>query len=129
MAIDTEIRDLLLGPDGPVIRNGDFVFVRGKEGIAQNITTALALAEDEWWLNPDGGLPVFSEINVKNPRLERIRARVSAIILGVPGVESVDMDLAFDDNSRELTINFTAYTEAGEITDALILKAENEESA
>lgn len=126
---DTEIRDLLLGVDGvPVIKNGDLVFIRGKEGMAQNIATALALAEDEWWLNPDGGVPLFSEILVKNPRLERIRASLVAIIVSVPGVASVDMDMAFNDSSRELTVNFTAYTEAGQITDSLILNLENQES-
>lgn len=125
-SVDTEIRDFLLGPDGvPVIKNGDFVFIRGKEGIAQNIATALALAEDEWWLNPDAGVPLFSEILVKNPRPERIRARLEAIISSVPGVVSVDMSMVFDDSSRVLTVTFTAYTEAGQITDSLILNMEN----
>lgn len=118
-----EARDWKLDVNGvPMVAGGDLVLVYGREGIAQNIRTALELAKEEWFLNLDEGIPLFEEILVKNPRLEIIRAAIRRTILSVRGVASVELTLVFDPKARTLTVDFTAQTSDGPVVDVVTLE-------
>lgn len=100
---------------------------------------ALAINQGEWAFDPDEGLPYLTEVLVKAPDVDRIRALVRRRLLAVtPGVDLVlnavgDLAIAggdfvfgrvsaiveaevtvdFQRETRRLLVNFVAYTAEG----------------
>lgn len=80
----------------------------------QRLQVSLNFFKGEWGLNLDAGMPWFQSILVKSPSLTIIRAILTAAIVKVDGVASVEsMSLDFDKRARRLSVEFTARTEDG----------------
>lgn len=99
----------------------------------------LAVNQGEWAFDPDEGLPYLSEVLVKAPDVDRIRALVRRALLTVTGgvdlvlnadgdvaivngdfvfgrvsaIVEADVTVDFQRESRRLLINFVAYTAEG----------------
>lgn len=118
-----EARDWMIDEAGRVVlEGGDIALARGRDGVRQNIRTALELAREEWFLDLNAGLPLFEEVLVKSPRLEVVRAAIRRTILSVAGVRAVDLTLDFDPGARVLRADFVAETDEGPITDAVTMR-------
>ena len=80
------------------------------EDLAQRVDVRLRTFLGEHWLNPEIGVPYFSEFLVKNPNLSVCRALLLTVIQGVAGVKEVTrLDLSFskNTNARVLNVIFT----------------------
>ncbi len=126
--LETEPRDLLLDDTNDlVIENGDFVFARGLDAIAQSCRIALQMFEGEWFLDQSVGIPYWQEILGFKPDFA-IRAATVAFtseLLSVSGVIAVTrMDVAYTGASRGLTVTWQVRTVLGETpADTLALAA------
>jgi hypothetical protein len=98
--------------ENPVI--GDLALTDGQitltqtlaESVAQHLTLRLSFFLGEWFLDPSEGIPYQTEIFVKNPNLSRITSIYRKVILGTPGVSSLNrFEMSFDAATRELTIS------------------------
>lgn len=106
-------------PDNPVegdiyLQNGSYVVIGDTpetfaEAVAQTIRNRLLFIKGEWFLDTTEGVPYFDDIWVVNPDLSLIRAIFKKVIRETDGVADViDLDLALDRETRELTVNFEA---------------------
>lgn len=114
--------DLLLDDDGDLaIVDGDLGLARANiAGIGQLVRIACGMFRGEWFLDTEAGIPYFEEVFVKAPDMAAIREWFRREVAAVPGVRSVTrIDLVFDGATRELTINITADTDAGELVETI----------
>lgn len=115
---ENEATDILLDSEGEVVLvGGDVVLTFGREGVRQNIRTALEYARGENPFDPDDGLELYEEVLVRSPRMERVRAAFQRRIMAVQGVTAVELTLRVDAATRELLVEFTATTDDGTVTD------------
>ncbi len=106
--------DLLLGPSGVVIRNGDWAFAEDRTGIQQRISQVLKTIAGDWFLDLDYGIPYFEQILVKNPNLPSVQDLFRRALLSVKGVSSVErLTLDLNTTSRTLTVNWVVLTDLG----------------
>lgn len=99
--------------------DGDLVWM-GADGtttaeeVAQRIRTRLRMFKGEWFANEDEGVPYFDEILEKGVADGRVEAIIRAVILGTPGVASLNSYVhERDESTRSLTISFEAVTDDG----------------
>lgn len=107
------------------VTNNDFVFENDRltqltelEALAQIIGNRLKLWLGEWFAAPLLGIDYFGIFNQnKNVPLEkRVRAIFRQAILADTRIEKIlTFDIAFDNATREVTIDFTAQTKEGVI--------------
>jgi hypothetical protein len=72
-----EPRDLLLDSSNDlVIENGDFVFARGIDAVAQSCRIALQMFEGEWFLDQSVGIPYWQQILGFKPAIAMRAAHV-----------------------------------------------------
>lgn len=104
------VGDLKLGDDLQEVLLTELV-----DEARQRLQVSLNFFKGEYGFNLDAGLPWFQEILVKSPNLTVIRAILTAAIIQVEGVASVEnMTLDFDRRARHLSVNFDARLEDGD---------------
>lgn len=128
---DEPPRNFLLDANHDIVITDNLQMVRGIAAIAQDCLCALrAFATfdettgeptGEWFLDFEGvGLPWFRDVLIKNPSFPRIRELVRRKILSRPGIKAItSMRLVFDRPLRDLTIEFVASTDLGELVAAV----------
>jgi hypothetical protein len=99
------------------LEGGDFVWMQDTdEEIAQRIRCRLGMFKGEWFVNPDEGVPYFEEILEKGVNDGRVAAILRGVILGTPGVASLNrFTVERDNENRALTLQFEAVRETGSI--------------
>lgn len=116
-------------PADIVLQNGDLVLVDGLDWIRQRLEIRLDIQVGEWFLDITEGLPWRESILVRNPNLQAVRALFVSRILSTPGVifsgrefPSVirldRFDIAFDNGTGNLVVDFLAITPFGQIQGA-----------
>jgi hypothetical protein len=108
--------DLKLDNDGDLaIEGGGPVYVEDVEAIAQHLRIRLKMFLGEWKLNPLEGIPYYQRVLEKNPDSAVISVLFRKVILGTPGIKSLDdMELELDRSARTLTLSFAATATTGE---------------
>lgn len=100
-----------------VIENGALVI---GVSVAQAIKCNLLFVRGEWFLDRTRGVPYFEQVFVKPVNLAHLRSLFSRTIEDTPGVDKVvKLDLDYEETTRMLSINFTASTDEGEISDSV----------
>lgn len=98
-----------------VIENNQIPMVNGNELIQQTVASVIKTNKDEWFLNLDEGID-FSVVLGKNKAAEEIIK--NEIEEGLSQVDSsffIDtFSCNFDENTRKLTVKFTAKNENGD---------------
>ena len=103
MALNRFTYDLEIDPETHGIRR-----VYGSEEIAQNVRSRILFARGEWFLKLTQGIPWLTRLLGRNPRIEEIRAYVTAEILQTWGVEQLlTLSIYLDKRKRKLNIDFT----------------------
>lgn len=105
-----------------VINDNDVLLIGNAERVAQQIKITLWEWYGEWFLDSTQGIPYLEYITVKNPNINHIKSILSAAMLAIDGVTSVDsMTMDFDKENRQLTVTYTATTSYGLVTDREVL--------
>jgi hypothetical protein len=94
--------------------NGDLDMTRGlrltessAQFVAQRVRSRLLFFLGEWFINVRLGVPYFLKVFVSNPDLSLVKAIFRRVIVGTPGVKSLDtFDVKF--LKRERTLNVKA---------------------
>src|SRR5690349_10526823 len=108
LKLDSYTRDLVV-PIRPV---------EGAARIQQSVGIRLRTWLGEWYLNTTHGVPYLEDILGKKRRPEIVEAILRAQILGVNGVKSIiSFNLTIDPHTRKTSINFSADTKEGLISD------------
>jgi len=111
--------DLKLGADGDLdLTNFVLTWLDGIDAIKQHVLIRLRFFFKEWFLDPTMGVPYKEYVFVKNHDLDSISALFKNVILDTPGIINPlqDFNLAFNSNTRLLTVSFTANTTEGVLT-------------
>lgn len=91
--------DILLDSDDSATYSPDLI---------QRIDTRLRMVKGEHWLRPDLGVPLFSDILVRNPDTQVIRQGLLGVLLGVNGVKSVDsLEVDFKPSEALVSVSYT----------------------
>lgn len=100
--------DLKIDSNSDLVIDGDLVFVRKKDAIAQHIQMRLAtwLAESPY--DEKAGLPYQTIIFQPNTSPEAVKFILEQHVLATPAVTGVDLDFTVDAQTRELSVTGTA---------------------
>jgi len=113
-----EPRDLLLDSSNDlVIENGDFVFARGIDAVAQSCRIALQMFEGEWFLDQSVGIPYWQQILGFKPAIAMRAARLAftSELRAVSGVlDVVQMDITYDNVLRSMSVTWQVRTALGD---------------
>lgn len=116
--LENEARDWLLGPDNDlVIENGDFVFAKGLDAVAQECRIAIQMFAGEWFLDLDAGIPYWTEILGFKPEVAVRAAEVAfrSELLAVTDVLSIPLlNVTYNNKSRRLDVEWQVKTVLGE---------------
>lgn len=99
--------------------NHDYLFGQGSQAmltdtaaVAQAIRTRLLLFEEEWWLDPTDGLPLWQQILGTRNSSQLITLLIQRRIAGTPHVTKVtSIQATYDANSRQYNFQATVLTE------------------
>ncbi|MCM1180010.1 MAG: hypothetical protein NC347_07120 [Clostridium sp.] len=107
------MNDLQMTRDGDLaILNHD---IATTDSIEQGIYIRLRWWYGEWKFGPDYGMKYFENVFVKNPNKTLIMSDVSAQIMSVDGVKSVDkISVDIDYKTRKAVIKYSVTTESKE---------------
>lgn len=84
--------------------DGNLVLV---SGLAQRVDCLIRTFLGEHWLNPEIGVPYFTDFLIKNPDLVRCSQIIGSAVRTVPGVQTVDsIVVSFDKGLAKLSISF-----------------------
>lgn len=84
--------------------SGRLTLVTGAAETAQKLNARLQLVKGSWFLDTQQGTPWFQAMLVKNPVIPALTQILRSIILGTPGVKSIQsLPVAFDRATRVLT--------------------------
>lgn len=73
--------------------------------VAQRLSIRLRFFLSEWFLNKRAGTPWFEQVFIKDPSVTGIRALLTKIATGTPGVESVQaLEVDYDEDERSLAV-------------------------
>ena len=96
--------------------------INGADKVGQQIKMTLLAFFGEWFLDVTFGVPYLEEILVKNPRISAVETILRAHINAVPHVIRLETFLlAWNRQTRLLTVNFVAQTDYGPIEDSVKL--------
>lgn len=116
---------LELDADGDITLEGSLV--EGLAAIKQHVRVRCLAVKDEWFLDPDDGVPYFSSVFVKNPDTSALAAVFRERIEGTPGVRLVtQISVTFNKQTRSGALAFRANTDVGELTDAFTVGGKTE---
>jgi len=109
-------------PAGDLAIVGGDLLVLGKTAetrvqyIRQKIAARFKFFLGEWFLDQREGVPYYREVFVKNPNIPLIRSLFLRVLRQTPGVLSVPtFSVNFDPSARELTFDFQAVVDGGEL--------------
>lgn len=105
-----------------IVENGQFRLVQDGAEIVQHVRTRLLFYFEEWFLDTQAGVPYFQLIFTKPADLATIESVFKTTIIRTPGVQELtffSMDFQ-GGTTRKLTVNFSAVTEFGIITNETI---------
>lgn len=95
--------------------------VGGAEQVAQLVKCRLLTLLGEWEQDTSLGLPWFDGIFNKQVRPSDIQAAIANIIRGTAGVQQlISVDLVADYKTRQLTVNFNAISNYGNMSDFIV---------
>ena len=102
--------DYKLNGDGSyAVEDGDFVLLTGADAIRQHIQIRLRFFRGEWHLNPEEGIPYYSQILTKTMSLGAIESLFRETVAGTPGVSKIQsLNLTYNENTRHLSVSFSA---------------------
>lgn len=104
IALDDANHDIYLDDTGNLALHTDTVSI-----VRQRIKCRLQTVQNEWYQQPDVGVPLFSDVLVKNPNLTTLKHLFTTVIGGTPGVKSVNsIELSLNAATRVLNITFDA---------------------
>lgn len=109
--------DFTLDEAGDIlISDGDLTLVSGIESIALNLRQNLRFFAAEWFLDERKGIPIITEIGVKNPNLVIVQGVLVKAIINTTGVvELLEFNLNLSNPDRVLNVSFKVRTEFGEL--------------
>jgi hypothetical protein len=88
--------------------NNGWLRVENNEAVSQNVKQRLQTVKGEWFLNTSIHVDLWDLIFVKGTPAAVIESHIKGIIAETPGfVEFRSFNMDIDNNSRNLTINFT----------------------
>lgn len=110
LKLDANTHDIIIGRGA--------TRVGGAEQVAQLCKCRLLTLLGEWKLDTSLGLPWFEAILTKNVREADIQTAISGILAETNGVQKViSVDIDADFKMRLLTVNFTALSDYGDISE------------
>lgn len=121
--------DIVLDPDDNSLvltDTGDLKWFDDAGRVAQQIKIHLNTLLGEWLEDTNHGIGYFEYILIKGYRASTIQAYLISKIASIPDVKSVDsLELEIDKQARTLTVNYTATTTLGALSDTVKLHAAN----
>lgn len=109
------------GNSDMVIQNGDLVFVRDIDAIAQHLQMRLMTWMSESAYDPNDGVPYLQAIFTGNTNVNAAQFILEQRAIQTPGVTGCTITLVLDPQTRELTGTGTATSVRGDIVFALTL--------
>jgi len=115
------VRDILVDEltGNWTLTDGDLSLIGDLPSVAQDIRQRLRFFAGEWFLDDDAGVPYYQVVLVKNPNLSTVREVAREAIAGAKGVVSVDSLVLNLTPGRALTINFTATSDLGQLSNTV----------
>jgi hypothetical protein len=96
--------------------NGRLVIITGAVECAQKIAARLKFFKRAWFRDVRQGIPYWEAVFIKAPDINAISSFFRGVVLGVPGVKSVEsMSVQFQRAQRVLNVIFTAQHDSGAI--------------
>ena len=109
--------DIKLDSDGDIeIAKNDVSLIDGAESIRQHLDIRLNTHLGEWLFDTRVGVPWIRDILVKRPDYKIIEDILKTKIIETPGVTGI-LEFFFETQDRVVTLNFTANTDDGLISD------------
>jgi len=103
--------DLYLDASGDIVLTEDRV-----EEVDQRLRVRFQLYKGEWFADANAGTPWFQQILIKGAKDETIRAVLSQVIEGTPGISHLmSLDYVYDRQARTLEVAFEAAVDGGTI--------------
>ena len=94
-----------------------FAVVDGVEAVRQRVLQHLRFTLGEWFLAPDQGIPYFEGLFADNASVELAAQLISAEVLTVQNVTSVEVVRAtLDPSTRRLKVELRVGTADGDLT-------------
>lgn len=132
--LETDPIDLLLDEDTHdlVFENGDFVWSRGLQGVAQDLKIAWKMIRGEVFTNVNEGVRYFENDHVSaadaiiGAKFDLAKATNEFRDVALQNsliTEIVELEVTFDDTTRTLTVSGTMRTEWGDFTATLTREA------
>lgn len=112
----TDPVDLLLDSDGDiVVRDGDLVWARGVDAVAQIIRIRLLMFKGEWFANLDAGVPYYQDLLGQKYDEAKVQDAMRAAITGAPGVaEVLSLRVTFNGATRSVRVDWEVRCEFGD---------------
>jgi hypothetical protein len=111
---------LRLTNDDLAIENGQLVLIVGEEALRQRLRTRLLTFRNEWFLDPNVGIPYYRDVFIKDPELGALNAAFSKEILDTTGVQALNaISFDLDTSTRQLSVTFTVTGEGSVLTETL----------
>lgn len=111
--------DFLLTTSGDLdLTTNDLQLVTGIQAIRQELQIRYRFFLGEWFLNRNEGTPWQIDVLKKNPNEARVRAMLTEVALGTPGVNeirSLDIDIASATRIMTVTGEFGALLDGSEL--------------
>ena len=116
------MRTLKLTDSGDIDLTGNTLNVlEGTDELDQYIRTLLNIRKGEWFLDTDLGLS-HENLFSKNPDLEFVRLDIIEVLGQEPRItEIVELDISFNNQTRNATIEFTVRTVNGDIVNGEVV--------
>lgn len=113
--------DLALDPlthDLAFDETGDAYLITGVPAIAQHVRIRLRFIKGEWYLDQREGTPYVEEIWGQVTEEDRVTAVVRAVLLGTPGIRTIDRISVVFTSDRVAEVSFAADTDEGVLDSA-----------
>ncbi len=114
--------DLLLDDDGDLyVDAGGIYFSSGLRAVTQGIRLRMQTFKGEWFLDLDHGVPYWQDILGQKYNETKIRAAFRKAIEDTPGVTRVlELEVDFDNATRQLSVSWKAQTTFGVTEDEIV---------
>lgn len=114
-AINPVLGDLELDATGSNILLTDDPSYPVGRAVMQDVFIRLRMFYGEWFLDPTQGIPYFRYVLVVNPDQRLIESIFRRVVLGTPGIASLDsFSMTFDRPNRQLFVTFVARMTSGQ---------------
>lgn len=100
----------------------DLALVAGIDEVVQKLSQRLKLFKAEWFLDINAGLPYYTDILVKSPKISVVEAAIRNEILSCEDIEAMTaFEMTYDNGLRKLIIKFIAVSIEGVVAVSEIL--------